>query len=235
MKEHILNLLKNRTTKETVDLSPFIKALLKNPTRESIREAKHELQQMVETGDIKIANNNHMLLDTVDTTPEYRADGTAAPTRYHGLDTVSIHAYGRASQVVVAPSQPQPQASRLVAMAHEEAKKTGFPYEKEEPKEAVFHGLPIKDAVMNGHDLDKPKEDVPEIAAHPIEAPAPEPMIVPEPKAFLPLTETPPVEEPVIEPAPEITLPTDEVPDEEKEPLTEGFHPDLSAEKEETK
>jgi hypothetical protein len=67
-------------------------ALLGPQTKETVAAAKADISALVSEGKIVVENNLHTLLNTPNPQTVFNANGAAAPTVYHNLDSLNIKA-----------------------------------------------------------------------------------------------------------------------------------------------
>lgn len=76
-----------------VNISTAAKGALMGPaTQAAVLQAKADIHALVVAKTIKVQDNMHLLLGSVNPTPNPQKDGSAVPTSYHTFDTLQIQA-----------------------------------------------------------------------------------------------------------------------------------------------
>lgn len=163
MKEQIKSLLATKSTRDTVELNTYLKAASGNiQTRERMQDLKKALNELVQSGQIVIVNNNHTHLDSVNSNHDNSgSDGLAQPAKYHNLDTVSIAAYGTNHTVSVVES-PKPKQTQLMSAEQLDEVKKRLSGTLVNPKPELNGAAVIEKAPKEDDEVDENPEETTE-------------------------------------------------------------------------
>lgn len=101
MKQDITRFLQFKNPKEFHALNDLLKTLVEND-EDGIKRVKKILKEMDDAGEIEI-DGVYKHLGITDGVTYTNPDGTAAPSRYHNLDTVNVSARGLGQKIEAAP------------------------------------------------------------------------------------------------------------------------------------